>query len=100
MVGFDAPLGAMTRTWKIYFSISQLIPDGQYTKIRGANYLETYYWSDLGEEIYDIWVIRYFSERAILAVNVYYFFIRRNCLFQSLKNIPKFTFDAKMTARG
>ena len=100
LVGFEAPRAALTRTWKIYFSLSQLIPDGKYTKQRGANFQETYYWSYLGQEMYDTYVLRDLSTKAILAVNAYYFFIRRNCLLQSLKNVIKFSWDAKVTARS
>jgi hypothetical protein len=100
LVGFEPASSSLTRTWKIYFSLSQIIPDGQYTKMRGANFKETYYWSFLGEELYDALVKREMATVPILAVNTYYFFVRRNCLFQSLKNIFKFSSETKLTAKG
>ena len=66
--------------WDSYWLDSRLLGHGHGNTSVGASYHHTVYWNFLSEELYhDVEHIKKLKI-AILGLNVYYFFIRQNCV--------------------
>jgi len=56
----------------------------------GASYGNTLYWSFLVEDLYENREWANFLKRVMLFVNVWFFFIRKNCFIRCVYNLTDF----------
>ena len=78
--------GANSTTYQ-YLTHAKILPSHHKAKRRGAFYEFTQLWNFLSEELYLKGAFIDLVRKIILGVNIYYFFIRRNCLPKCLDQL-------------
>jgi len=78
-------IGGNTDMWHYLYSTKILARPGEIS--HGSNYEYTLYWSFISSEIYHSLQFIDFLKILMLSVNVYYFFILKNCFPQCFKQL-------------